>query len=278
MQIIEKNSIFYPEKLKKIKNPPQKLYVEGNKELLNKKSLAIVGTRHPTEYGKKVAFNFAKELSEKGVCIVSGLASGIDTFAHLGAKSGKGSTIAVLGSGFNYIYPEHNLKLYNDILKEGGCVITEYEPDEKCKAEYFPVRNRIISGISMGVLIVEGKYRSGSGITARFAEEQDKEIFCIPGDIDSNASYLPNEYIRRGANLVTSVEDILEFYPETQEKNIDEDFLEIYKLMSEIPINADEIASNTNLSLASINEKLMMMEIEGIIKNVVGGYVIVNNN
>lgn len=278
MQIIEKNSIFYPEKLKKIKNPPQKLYVEGNKELLNKKSLAIVGTRHPTEYGKKVAFNFAKELSEKGVCIVSGLASGIDTFAHLGAKSGKGSTIAVLGSGFNYIYPEHNLKLFNDIIKERGCVITEYEPDEKCKAEYFPVRNRIISGISMGVLIVEGKYRSGSGITARFAEEQDKEIFCIPGDIDSNASYLPNEYIRRGANLVTSVEDILEFYPETQEKNIDEDFLEIYKLMSEIPINADEIASNTNLSLASINEKLMMMEIEGIIKNVVGGYVIVNNN
>lgn len=276
MKIIKLHEDIFPQNLKKIKNTPNKIYVEGNEELLNKKSLAIVGTRSPTEYGKKVAFNFAKELSNENICIISGLADGIDSYAHLGAKSGKGRTIAVLGCGFNHIYPEHNLKLYKEILEEGGCIVSEYEPEEKYKSEYFPARNRIISGLAMGVLIVEGRYRSGSSITARLAIEQNKEVFCIPSNIDSKTGYVPNEYIKNGAHLVACIEDILEYFPKAKEEmQLTPEYLEIYKYMSKIPITVDELARLTDLSVASVNERLMLMEIEGLIKNVSGGYVVV---
>ena len=276
MRTINLSYSIFPQSLKKIKNPPNKIYVEGNEELLNKNSLAIVGTRNPTDYGKKMAFNFAKELSNEDICIVSGLADGIDSYAHLGAKSGKGGTIAVLGCGFNHIYPEHNLKLYKEILEEGGCIVSEYEPEEKYKSEYFPARNRIISGLAMGVLIVEGRYRSGSSITARLAIEQNKEVFCIPSNIDSKTGYVPNEYIKNGAQLVTCKEDILEYFPkEKEEMQLAPEYLEIYKYMSKIPISVDEIARLTDLSVASVNERLMLMEIEGLIQNVSGGYVVV---
>jgi len=276
MRTINLSYSIFPQSLKKIKNPPNKIYVEGNEELLNKNSLAIVGTRNPTDYGKKMAFNFAKELSNEDICIVSGLADGIDSYAHLGAKSGKGGTIAVLGCGFNHIYPEHNLKLYKEILEEGGCIVSEYEPEEKYKSEYFPARNRIISGLAMGVLIVEGRYRSGSSITARIAIEQNKEVFCIPSNIDSKTGYVPNEYIKNGAQLVTCKEDILEYFPkEKEEMQLTPEYLEIYKYMSKITITVDEIARLTDLSTASVNERLMLMEIEGLIKNVSGGYVVV---
>ena len=276
MRTINLSDSIFPHNLKKIKNAPNKIYVEGNEELLNKNSLAIVGTRNPTDYGKKMAFNFAKELSNEDICIVSGLADGIDSYAHLGAKSGKGGTIAVLGCGFNHIFPEHNLKLYKEILEEGGCIISEYEPEEKYKSEYFPARNRIISGLAMGVLIVEGRYRSGSSITARIAIEQNKEVFCIPSNIDSKTGYVPNEYIKNGAQLVTCKEDILEYFPKVKEEiPLIPEYLEIYKYMSKIPISVDEIARLTDLSVASVNERLMLMEIEGLIKNVSGGYVVV---
>ena len=242
MRTINLSYSIFPQSLKKIKNPPNKIYVEGNEELLNKNSLAIVGTRNPTDYGKKMAFNFAKELSNEDICIVSGLADGIDSYAHLGAKSGKGGTIAVLGCGFNHIYPEHNLKLYKEILEEGGCIVSEYEPEEKYKSEYFPARNRIISGLAMGVLIVEGRYRSGSSITARLAIEQKKEVFCIPSNIDSKTGYVPNEYIKNGAHLVTCIEDILEYFPKVKEEiPLTPEYLEIYKYMSKIPITVDEL-------------------------------------
>ncbi len=276
MKLINMLESTYPQNLKKIKNPPTKLYAEGNTELLNKNSLAIVGTRKPSEYGKKVAFNFAKELSDEDICIVSGLADGIDSYAHWGAKSGKGKTIAVLGCGFNHIYPEHNLKLYQEILEEGGCVISEYEPDEISKPEYFPTRNRIISGLAMGALIVEGRNRSGSGITARIAMEQKKEVFCIPSNIDKKTGFVPNEYIKMGAHLVTNIQDILEYFPKQRKTvKMNLEYLEIYKYMSKIPISVDDICRLTNLSVASVNERLMLMEIEGLIKNVAGGYVVV---
>ena len=263
MKIIKIGESSYPSNLKKVKKPPQKLFAEGNTDLLNKNSLAIVGTRDPTDYGINVAQNFAKELSNEGICIVSGLADGIDSYAHMGAKSGKGKTIAVLGCGLKHIYPEHNLKLYQDILDEGGCVITEYEPDETYKPQYFPARNRIISGISMGVLVVEGRYRSGSGITARLAMEQKKEIFCIPNDITRKTAYVPNEFIKIGAHLVSNIQDILEYFPKQRESaKMSDEFLEIYKYMSKIPVSVDEICRLTNLSAASVNERLMLMEIE----------------
>ena len=274
MKIIKKEDSNYPKNLLKIPNSPQILYVEGNEELLNTQALAIVGTRKPTEYGKKVAKEFAKKLSENNICIISGLAEGIDTYAHLGAKSEKGKTIAVLGSGFNNIYPKQNLQLYNEILEEGGCVISEYEPKEGPKAENFPMRNRIISGLAMGVLIVEARYRSGSAITARYANMQKKEVFCVPRDIDKKTGYLPNEFIKNGAHLVMSYEDILEYFPKPKEKvNIAEEYIEIYQYIGDIPISVDEICRLTNLSIAGVNERLMLMEIEGLIKNVPGGYI-----
>ena len=274
MKILKKYDKNYPRRLMDIKDSPEVLYVEGNDELLNKNIIAIVGTRKPTEYGRKVAKEFASRLSENNICVVSGLAEGIDTYAHLGAKNKKGKTIAVLGCGFHHVYPKQNINLYNEILEEGGCVISEYHPDEKPKSENFPIRNRIISGLSMGVLIVEARYRSGSAITARYANMQKKEVFCIPRDIDKKTGYLPNEFIKNGAHLVMSYEDILEYFPNHREEiNIPEEYQEIYEYIGNIPVTVDEICRLTNISIAGVNERLMLMEIEGLIKNVAGGYV-----
>ena len=274
MKIIKNTDSLYPKRLLTIKNAPKQLYVEGDETLLNKQAIAIVGTRMPSEYGIKVANEFAKELSNQNYCVISGLAQGIDTYAHMGAKCGKGKTIAVLGAGFNHIYPKQNTKLYQDIIEEGGCIVSEYDPNEEVKPENFPKRNRIISGLAMGVLIIEARYRSGSSITAKFAIEQNKEIFCVPGNIDKPTSYIPNEYIKNGAFLVTSAMDIINYYPiKKEEKNIDEDYKELYQYINEIPISSNELCKLTNLSIASVNERLIYMEIEGLIKNVAGGYI-----
>lgn len=274
MKIIKNTDSLYPERLLTIKNAPKQLYVEGDETLLNKQAIAIVGTRMPSEYGIKVANEFAKELSNQNYCVISGLAQGIDTYAHMGAKCGKGKTVAVLGAGFNHIYPKQNTKLYQDIIEEGGCIISEYDPNEEVKPENFPKRNRIISGLAMGVLIIEARYRSGSSITAKFAIEQNKEIFCVPGNIDKPTSYIPNEYIKNGAFLVTSAMDIINYYPiKKEEKNIDEDYKELYQYINEIPISSNELCKLTNLSIATVNERLIYMEIEGLIKNVAGGYI-----
>lgn len=274
MKIIKNTDSLYPKRLLTIKNAPKQLYVEGDETLLNKQAIAIVGTRMPSEYGIKVAIEFAKELSNQNYCVISGLAQGIDTYAHMGAKCGKGKTIAVLGAGFNHIYPKQNTKLYQDIIEEGGCIVSEYDSNEEVKPENFPKRNRIISGLAMGVLIIEARYRSGSSITAKFAIEQNKEIFCVPGNIDKPTSYIPNEYIKNGAFLVTSAMDIINYYPiKKEEKNIDEDYKELYQYINEIPISSNELCKLTNLSIASVNERLIYMEIEGLIKNVAGGYI-----
>ncbi len=189
IKIIEITDKEYPKKLLQIKNPPKKLYVEGNSKLLNKKSIAIVGSRKCTEYGWKQAMRFGKELSQNGICVVSGMAVGIDKAAHIGAKSYKGKTIAVLGGGFKDIYPEENKELFYEIIEQGGCIITEYSPEEKTKSTNFPKRNRIISGLAMGTLIVEAAQRSGSLITARYTKEQKKPIFCIPSNIGRYKEY-----------------------------------------------------------------------------------------
>lgn len=274
MKIIKNTDSLYPKRLLTIKNAPKQLYVEGDETLLNKQAIAIVGTRMPSEYGIKVANDFAKELSNQNYCVISGLAQGIDTYAHMGAKCGKGKTVAVLGAGFNHIYPKQNTKLYQDIIEEGGCIVSEYDSNEEVKPENFPKRNRIISGLAMGVLIIEARYRSGSSITAKFAIEQNKEIFCVPGNIDKPTSYIPNEYIKNGAFLVTSAMDIINYYPiKKEEKNIDEDYKELYQYINEIPISSNELCKLTNLSIATVNERLIYMEIEGLIKNVAGGYI-----
>lgn len=200
----------YPSILKEIYNPPINLYIRGNKETLSMPTLAIVGCRDATEYGKKVAYDFSYNISKHGYNIVSGLAKGIDSCAHLGAVKANQSTIAVLGNGLDTIYPRENKKLAQDILNSNGAIISEYPlgtiPDKK----NFPLRNRIISGISKGVLVVEAKEKSGTMITLDFALEQGRDVFAIPGNIDCKNSYGTNEVIKQGAKLVTKWQEIVE--------------------------------------------------------------------
>ena len=202
------NSKEYPQKLKNIYDPPKKIYLIGNKDLLYQKGIAIVGARDATQYGKKIAYNLAKELSEQNIVIISGLAIGIDSYAHKGALE-KG-TIAVLGSGIDNIYPKENLELAREIIKNKGCIISEYPLGTKPERLHFPQRNRIISGLSDGVVVIEASKKSGALITAEFALEQGKEVFAVPGDINKKQSEGTNQLIKDGAILLTSATDILE--------------------------------------------------------------------
>lgn len=275
MKILSKTNKYYPKRLLKIKDAPTKLYTEGNYELLNKDSIAIVGTRNCTEYGRKYAKEFAEELSKNGMCIISGMAVGIDTIAHINSMKEQGKTIAVLGSGFNKIYPEENKMLFNQILENGGCVVSEYPLEEEMDKANFPKRNRIISGISLGTLVIEAKYRSGSTITAKYAIEQRKEVFCIPNRLDISTGYSANLLIKNGANLVMQPEDILEFYfNPSQEQVVQEEYKQIYNLISSIPISANELSRRTKKTISETMQTLTMLELEGYIKTTAGNQYI----
>ncbi len=210
IEIIKSNNQIYSKNLKKIYDYPIILYAKGNLELLNKKSISIVGCRNCSEYGKSIAQKFGYLLSKKDYCIISGMAKGIDSYAHKGAILAKGNTIAVLGSGVNYVYPLENKKLYEEILNKNGLIISEYGINTKPKPENFPKRNRIISGLSEKILIVEAMNKSGSIITAELAVEQGKNVYAIPGNITSINSKGTNELIKDGAILVSSLEDIID--------------------------------------------------------------------
>ena len=202
----------YPNKLRNIYDPPKKLYVLGNGEILKNKGIAIVGSRKATDYGKKVTLKISTELVNKEINIISGLAIGIDSYAHMGAliASEKGKTIAVLGSGIDEIYPKENTELARKIIQTGGCIVSEYPLGTKPNKINFPQRNRIISGLSVGVVVVEPTKSSGSLITAEFGMEQGREIFAVPGNIFNPASEGTNELIRDGATIVLSSKEIIE--------------------------------------------------------------------
>ena len=207
IKIININEREYPQALKKIYDPPISLYVKGNIEKLNNKNIGIVGCRECTTYGKKSAEYFAYNLSKQNINIVSGLAKGIDSYAHLGSLN-NGNTIAVLGNGLDMIYPKENLELANEIVKRGGTIISEYPCGTKPDKMKFPARNRIISGISSGIIVIEAKEKSGTLITVDFALEQGREVFVVPGNINSINSVGTNDLIKQGARLVTTYEDI----------------------------------------------------------------------
>lgn len=206
------------------------------------------------------------------------MALGIDASAHTGAKSEVGKTIAVLGSGFNNIFPKENEDLFYEILKNGGCIISEYAPEVKKNSKHFPIRNRIISGLSEGVLIVEAKEKSGSGVTARLANQQNKKVYCIPSNIDSANGIGTGKLIQKGAKLVLNPKDILidfginDIHENNVEDevciNIDKKYIEVYKALSRIPINSNEICRKTKKDIGEINMILTMLELEGAIKQV----------
>lgn len=279
IKTIKKDDNNYPDKLLKIKEPPEQLYVLGDESLLNKMSLAIIGSRDCTEYGYRQAIRFSKEVAQQDICIVSGMAIGIDSAAHIGAKAEIGKTVAVLGSGFNNIFPKENEELFYEILEAGGCVISEYAPDVEADSENFPRRNRIVSGLSDGVLVVEARYRSGTSITARFAKQQGKKIFCIPSNVDSTTGYGTGTLIKEGAKLVLSPQDILDDFginlnsetiieEEKRDIEIDEEYKCVYDVLSKIPINTNEICKRVNKSIGEVNVILTMLELQGVIKQV----------
>ena len=203
------NDCNYPEELKRIYDPPITLFYIGNIDLLKNKCIAIVGSRNATAYGKESAFKIANELSKERYTIISGLALGIDGYAHRGAVNNPMSTIAVIGSGLDYTYPIENYNLYVQIAKK-GLILSEYILGTKPLAGNFPARNRIISGLSNGVIVVEAAKKSGSLITVDFALEQGKNIYAVPGNINSTCSFATNELIKEGAIPYTGINDIEE--------------------------------------------------------------------
>jgi DNA processing protein len=207
-QIVPITSPLYPEKLRTILDPPTILYTRGDLSLLSSISIAVVGTRKPTPYGVAVAEKLSSDLATHGIAIISGMARGIDTAAHRGALQVNGKTIAVFGCGVDMVYPSENRKLYEEIA-QSGLLLSEFPLGAPAFPQNFPIRNRIVSGMSSGVLIVEGAQYSGSAITARLAMDQGREVFSVPGNITSKLSWAPNLLIRQGAKLVMDAQDIL---------------------------------------------------------------------
>ena len=269
---IEIENNLNPQNLRKIEKPPKQLYILGNENILDEKGIAIVGTRKCTNYGKNMTQFFAKQLISYGLNIISGMAIGIDTIAHKTAIDLNYKTIAVLPSGFNNIYPKENEKLVDKIIENGGCVVSEYEPNIKPDSKNFLERNRIVSGLSIGTLIIEGGYRSGTSVTARMTKQQGKPVFCVPSSLENKKGIITNNLIKQGNFLVCNAEDIIEQYPQYEWKkqelykdnNIEEDekFGEIYKIIKNEPISINEIVRIAKLNINEINYQLMILEME----------------
>lgn len=268
---IDRDSRLYPELLRQIPNPPKKLFCRGNPELLECRKVAVVGSRRYSLYGKQTALMIGKYFGKTELAVVSGLASGIDTFAHTGVLEAGGSTIAVLGTGLDRNYPVKNKPLQEEIT-EKGLVVSEYENDFSGNQYSFPARNRIISGLSEGVVVVEAGSSSGSLITAQFAGEQGRTVYAVPGNINSQFSIGTNLLIRDGAVPLVVVKDVLLDMglelPEESEKKIalggDEmAILEIVKRNNGIHVN--EIAHIMNKNIGKISAIITVLEIKGIV-------------
>ena len=265
----------YPALLLEIPDPPLLLYVKGQRELLARPAIAVVGSRNATVQGATNAEKFSTALSQAGFCIVSGLALGIDAAAHAGGLSGPGSTIAVIGTGADVIYPARNRALAHAIA-EGGCLISEYPLGMPGIAANFPRRNRIISGLSRGVLVVEAAAQSGSLITARMAGEQGREVFAIPGSIHSPLARGCHQLLRQGAKLVESAQDILEElngYGGLRQaaKGAPQPTSALMEQIGHDPVDLDTLAARCGISAGALAEQLLLLELEGRVEMLPGG-------
>lgn len=277
----------YPDLLKKSSRPPWVLYYKGDLAFLEQPMLAMVGTRNPTSYGKTVAHELAKRIANQGWSVVSGLARGIDSQAHRGAlKADDGGTVAVLGTGFNHIYPKENLELAR-LIEQNGIVLSEYTPDTPPKAGLFPLRNRIIAGLSYGTLVVEASHKSGSLITADLAMNESREIFAVPGQITSPQSVGPLQLIMQGAKLVRCVEDILEEFPWIESirlknnKRGNDSLSELdaneQKLLQQIllePVHMDRLLEIGIFTLAELHTLLISLQMKKRIKQLPGSFYV----
>ncbi len=269
----------YPPLLAEIYDPPLALYIKGGGSLEHEKPLAVIGTRNPSAYGVQCARHFGRELAEQGFCIVSGMARGVDAEAHRGAlESGAETpTIAVLGGGVDMIYPAGNERLYHKII-ERGLVIAESVPGTAAMPGNFPARNRIISGLSLGVLVIEASTRSGTNITVNEALDQGREVMALPGRITDPTSEGTNAMLKSHASLVTSAADVVEalgfaFVPEYEETDVSglsEGESAIYAQLKTGQKTTDELADITSISIAELNSSLTSLEIRGIIRQLPG--------
>ena len=270
----------YPSLLRETADSPVLLYVRGETQLLTQSQLAIVGSRNPTVPGCETAERFARCLAKAGLIVTSGLALGIDAASHRGALAAGGKTIAVIGTGLQRVYPASHRKLAEEIITNGA-LVSEFPPDMGAKAQNFPLRNRVISGMSLGVLVVEAAVQSGSLITARFALEQNREVFAIPGSIHNPLSRGCHQLIRQGAKLVETAEDILEeigalhavVVEESQEIPLSKEYKQMLKCIGYETTALDTIVARCRLPASDVSSLLLMLELEGCIVSRSGGYM-----
>jgi DNA processing protein len=220
-KIIALDDPAYPARLKEIYDPPVVLFIRGSVEVISSPGIAMVGTRHPTPYGLGMAERLAKDLAARGLVIISGMARGVDTASHRGAITVGGKTVAVFGTGIDVMYPKENSRLAEQILSLGGALISEFPVGTFAAPQNFPIRNRIISGMSVGVLVVEAAEYSGTRITARCALEQDRDVYAVPGNVTNKGSWGPNTLIKQGAKLVATWEDVWEELPTDIQDKLD---------------------------------------------------------
>ncbi len=283
----------YPALLKNIPDPPSILFVHGDPDLLSQWQIALVGSRNPTASGRDTAFDFARFLAEGGLTITSGLALGIDAAAHQGALAAQGKTVAVLGTGLDRVYPAKHRELAHDIASTGA-LVSEFSLGTPPRAENFPRRNRIISGLSLGTVVVEAALRSGSLITARMAIEQGREVFAIPGSIHNPLVKGCHRLIREGAKLVETATDILEELgalagveaatktistQETDHKlELDSDYQLLFEVLAYDPIEIDVLIERSGLTAEAVSSMLLLLELQGQVESLPGGrYVRVGN-
>jgi DNA processing protein len=280
----------YPRLLTQIYDPPPPLYVRGNVEVLSRHAISMVGTRRPTPYGNQITERLARDLAERGLVIVSGLARGIDSSAHRGACAAtRGATIGVLGSGIDVIYPKENRKLFEEVEKRGA-IVTEFPLGTHPAPENFPVRNRIVAGMALGVIVAQGAQYSGSLITSRLGMEFGREVYGIPGNVTEPMSFAPNQLIKQGAKLVTNWEEVVEELPTEvraelfpMEATTAEERASLFegglspteKRLFELiridePIHVDELVEKTGLSSSETLAALCEMEMRGVIRQMPG--------
>ena len=280
----------YPKLLTQIYDPPPLLYVRGNVEVLSRHAISMVGTRRPTPYGNQITERLARDLAERGLVIVSGLARGIDSSAHRGAcAAARGGTIGVLGSGIDVIYPKENRKLFEEVEKRGA-IVTEFPLGTHPAPENFPVRNRIVAGMALGVIVVQGAQYSGSLITSRLGMEFGREVYGVPGNVTEPMSFAPNQLIKQGAKLATNWQEVVEELPTEVraelfpmdattaeeraslfEGSLSPTEKRLFELIRiEEPIHVDELVEKTGLSSSETLAALCEMEMRGVIRQMPG--------
>tara|TARA_R110001583_G_scaffold51161_8_gene159756 strand:+ start:8972 stop:10033 length:1062 start_codon:yes stop_codon:yes gene_type:complete len=278
------DDVRYPAQLKEISNPPLLLYTQGDTSLLKSPQVALIGSRNCTPYGQEKSYQFAAELSLAGFTVTSGMALGIDGFAHQGTLDKRGKTIAVLGTGLNNIYPKRHLKLAHKITEE-GLLVSEFWPNTPAIPSNFPRRNRIISGLSLGVLVIEASIRSGSLITARYATEQNRELFALPGSIDNSQACGCHHLIQQGAKLVVNVTDIIEEFthlkllPVVKEEvdgavaTVKQDTHPLLKYIDFHLTTLEQLLQRTELDIINLQNQLVELEINDRITVTAEGYI-----